>query len=241
MVGATSKAPGADLHRENRQLRYRGIQTMELSDSDRPVSFSSTSSSASSRDSHCSFGSRTTLVSNSHLGLFNQDKESGAIKLELSPAHRFPNKELQKNNLVEQPASEGTGSLARRSNMPRKVESKETSKNCVMSLIIEPTSPKLLYVDRVVQEILDTERTYVQDLKSIVKVSLSVSSYVQSIPNDTFLGVILVQFRVGLFRIAPVICKEFDMMKTPQRYCFYCKGCHRCQQCGQFTVESRNK
>uniref|UniRef100_A0A8C5SH99 Pleckstrin homology and RhoGEF domain containing G1 n=1 Tax=Laticauda laticaudata TaxID=8630 RepID=A0A8C5SH99_LATLA len=31
------------------------------------------------------------------------------------------------------------------------------------------TSPKLLYVDRVVQEILETERTYVQDLRSIVK------------------------------------------------------------------------
>ncbi|XP_060094669.1 pleckstrin homology domain-containing family G member 1 [Heteronotia binoei] len=167
MVSATSKAPGANLHIENRQLCYRGIQIMELSDSDRPVSFSSTSSSASSRDSHCSFGSRTTLVSNSNLVLFNQDKESGAIKLELSPAHRFPNKELQKHNPVEQQISEG--SLARRPNMPRKVESKETSKNCVMSLISEPTSPKLLYVDRVVQEILDTERTYVQDLKSIVK------------------------------------------------------------------------
>ncbi|XP_077205996.1 pleckstrin homology domain-containing family G member 1 isoform X2 [Paroedura picta] len=167
MVGITAKAPGGDLHREDRQLCYRGIQTMELSDSDRPVSFSSTSSSASSRDSHCSFGSRTTLASNSHLGLFNQDKESGAIKLELSPAHRFPNKELRKSNFVEQQTSEG--SLTRRPNMPRKVESKETSKNCVMSLISEPTSPKLLYVDRVVQEILDTERTYVQDLKSIVK------------------------------------------------------------------------
>lgn len=32
------------------------------------------------------------------------------------------------------------------------------------------TSPKVLYVDRVVQEILETERTYVQDLKSIVEV-----------------------------------------------------------------------
>ncbi|KAJ7342048.1 hypothetical protein JRQ81_008455 [Phrynocephalus forsythii] len=138
---------------------------MELSDSDRPVSFSSTSSSASSRDSHCSFGSRTTLVSNNHLGLFNQDKESGAIKLELRPAQRFSNKELRKTNpLKEQQASDG-----RKPSMPRKAESKETSKNCVMSLITEPTSPKLLYVDRVVQEILETERTYVQDLKSIVK------------------------------------------------------------------------
>uniref|UniRef100_K7GI44 Pleckstrin homology and RhoGEF domain containing G1 n=1 Tax=Pelodiscus sinensis TaxID=13735 RepID=K7GI44_PELSI len=140
---------------------------MELSDSDRPVSFSSTSSSVSSRDSHCSFGSRMTLVSNSHLGLFNQDKEAGAIKLELIPASRFSSKPLQRNNPTEQQNTKE--SLEKRPDMPRKAESKGTNKNCAMSLLTEPTSPKLLYVDRVVQEILETERTYVQDLKSIVK------------------------------------------------------------------------
>ncbi|KAJ6660133.1 hypothetical protein lerEdw1_018060 [Lerista edwardsae] len=167
MVGSTSKTTGRNLHGEDRHFRYSGIKTMELSDSDRPVSFSSTSSSASSRDSHCSFGSRTTLVSNNHLSLFNQDKETGAIKLELSPTQRLSSKELRKKNLVEQQSSEGNP--GRRPSMPRKTESKEMSKNCVMSLITEPTSPKLLYVDRVVQEILETEKTYVQDLKSIVK------------------------------------------------------------------------
>ncbi|NXQ18994.1 PKHG1 protein, partial [Peucedramus taeniatus] len=143
---------------------------MDLSDSDRPVSFSSTSSSASSRDSHCSFGSRMTLVSNSHLGLFNQDKETGetgAIKLELVPARRFSSNKTCKNSAVEQEDPEG--SLEKRPSMPRKAESKGASKNCAMSLVTEPTSPKLLYVDRVVQEILETERMYVQDLKSIVK------------------------------------------------------------------------
>ncbi|NWU45978.1 PKHG1 protein, partial [Hylia prasina] len=140
---------------------------MDLSDSDRPVSFSSTSSSASSRDSHCSFGSRMTLVSNSHLGLFNQDKETGAIKLELVPARRFSSSKTHKNSAVEQEDPEE--SLEKRPSMPRKAEPKGTSKNCAMSLVTEPTSPKLLYVDRVVQEILETERMYVQDLKSIVK------------------------------------------------------------------------
>ncbi|XP_061480101.1 pleckstrin homology domain-containing family G member 1 isoform X4 [Rhineura floridana] len=167
MVGTTSKTTEESLHREDGHFHYCGIKTMELSDSDRPVSFSSTSSSASSRDSHCSFGSRTTLVSNNHLGLFNQDKEAGAIQLELSPAQRFSSKEPRKNNPIKEHVSDG--SLGRRPTMPRKAESKENSKNCVMSLIAEPTSPKLLYVDRVVQEILETERTYVQDLKSIVK------------------------------------------------------------------------
>ncbi|NXM19264.1 PKHG1 protein, partial [Ploceus nigricollis] len=140
---------------------------MDLSDSDRPVSFSSTSSSASSRDSHCSFGSRMTLVSNSHLGLFNQDKETGAIKLELVPARRFSSSKARKNSAVEQEDPEG--SLEKRPSVPRKAEPKGASKNCAMSLATEPTSPKLLYVDRVVQEILETERMYVQDLKSIVK------------------------------------------------------------------------
>ncbi|NWY65554.1 PKHG1 protein, partial [Erithacus rubecula] len=140
---------------------------MDLSDSDRPVSFSSTSSSASSRDSHCSFGSRMTLVSNSHLGLFNQDKETGAIKLELVPARQFSSNKTCKNSTVEQEDPEE--SLEKRPSMPRKAEPKGASKNCAMSLVTEPTSPKLLYVDRVVQEILETERMYVQDLKSIVK------------------------------------------------------------------------
>ncbi|NXP99856.1 PKHG1 protein, partial [Vidua macroura] len=140
---------------------------MDLSDSDRPVSFSSTSSSASSRDSHCSFGSRMTLVSNSHLGLFNQDKETGAIKLELVPARQFSSSKMRKNSSVEQEDPEG--SLEKRPNMPRKAEPKGASKNGAMSLATEPTSPKLLYVDRVVQEILETERMYVQDLNSIVK------------------------------------------------------------------------
>ncbi|XP_032999877.1 pleckstrin homology domain-containing family G member 1 isoform X1 [Lacerta agilis] len=167
MVGTTPKTTGESLHREDGHFHYCGIKTMELSDSDRPVSFSSTSSSASSRDSHCSFGSRTTLVSNNHLGLFNQDKETGAIKLELSPAQRFSSKELRKNNPPKEQTSDG--SLGRRPSMPRRAESKESSRNCVMSLIAEPPSPKLLYVDRVVQEILETERTYVQDLKSIMK------------------------------------------------------------------------
>ncbi|XP_038622832.1 pleckstrin homology domain-containing family G member 1 [Tachyglossus aculeatus] len=141
---------------------------MELSDSDRPVSFSSTSSSASSRDSHCSFGSRMTLASNSHLGLFNQDKEAGAIKLELIPARRFSNNELQRNSPVEKQNLEENGE--KRQSVPRKTESKGAGKSDAVSLATEASkAPKLLYVDRVVQEILETEKTYVQDLKSIVR------------------------------------------------------------------------
>ncbi|KAL0623477.1 Pleckstrin homology domain-containing family G member 1 [Plecturocebus cupreus] len=138
---------------------------MELSDSDRPISFGSTSSSASSRDSHSSFGSRMTLVSNSHLGLFNnQDKEAGAIKLELIPARPFSSSELQRDSPAAGPQSTDEDS-ERQPRAPWRVDSNGAPKTTADSA----TSPKLLYVDRVVQEILETERTYVQDLKSIVE------------------------------------------------------------------------
>ncbi|XP_074043916.1 pleckstrin homology domain-containing family G member 1 isoform X2 [Macrotis lagotis] len=142
---------------------------MELSDSDRPVSFSSTSSSASSRDSHCSFGSRLTLASNGHLSLANsQDKETGAIKLELMPTRRFSSSEVRRNPPEEKHNMEENSEKWQ--GMLRTTEAKGASKNVTLSLVAESTtSPKLLYVDRVVQEILETERTYVQDLKSIVK------------------------------------------------------------------------
>lgn len=147
-----------------RHSRHQELKTMELSDSDRPVSFGSTSSSASSRDSHGSFGSRMTLVSNSHLGLLPQDKEAGAIKLELTPARPVSSSELQRDSLAGR-QSPDAGS-ERQPRAQRRAEANGATKASAESA----PSPKLLYVDRVVQEILETERTYVQDLKSIVEV-----------------------------------------------------------------------
>lgn len=146
-------------------------KTMELSDSDRPISFGSTSSSASSRDSHGSFGSRMTLVSNSHLGLFHPDKEAGAIKLELVPARPFSSSELQRDNPSGPPNMDGVSK--RQPRTPWRVDTNGTSQPNADS----DTSPKLLYVDRVVQEILETERTYVQDLKSIVEVRQTLTTF----------------------------------------------------------------
>uniref|UniRef100_A0A8C4SKN0 Pleckstrin homology and RhoGEF domain containing G1 n=1 Tax=Erpetoichthys calabaricus TaxID=27687 RepID=A0A8C4SKN0_ERPCA len=134
---------------------------MDSSDNDRPVSYSSTSSSASSRDSHCSLGSRATLVSSSHLGLGPtppQEKDAGAIRLELIPAQQLGCHRERENQV--------NGSFVdKRSSTLKRVDSKGASP--LPSL--EPTNPKMLYVDRVVQEILDTERTYVEDLRSIVQ------------------------------------------------------------------------
>ncbi|DAA26024.1 TPA: pleckstrin homology domain containing, family G (with RhoGef domain) member 1-like [Bos taurus] len=153
---------------------------MELSDSDRPVSFGSTSSSASSRDSHGSFGSRMTLVSSSHLGLFPQDKEAGAIKLELMPARPFSSSELQTDRAAGQQSTDEGGE--RQPRAQRRVEANGPTKTGAESA----TSPKLLYVDRVVQEILETERTYVQDLKSIVEVRCAVGGSLKFVLQDQY-------------------------------------------------------
>ncbi|XP_006874410.1 PREDICTED: pleckstrin homology domain-containing family G member 1-like [Chrysochloris asiatica] len=151
---------------------------MELSDNDRPISFGSTSSSASSRDSHGSFGSRMTLVSNSHLGLFSQDKEAGAIKLELVPARPFSS-ELPRTGPAEQQGSGVSGE--RQPQAQWRGEASGAPKASAES----NASPKLLYVDRVVQEILETERTYVQDLKSIVEDYLDCIRDQAKLPLDT--------------------------------------------------------
>ncbi|XP_076782899.1 pleckstrin homology domain-containing family G member 1 isoform X2 [Arvicanthis niloticus] len=152
---------------------------MELSDSDRPISFGSTSSSASSRDSHGSFGSRMTLVSNSHLGIFHQDKEAGAIKLELIPARPFSSSELQRDNPAGLPNMDEVSEKQPRT--PWRVDTNGTSQTTADSA----SSPKLLYVDRVVQEILETERTYVQDLKSIVEDYLACIQEQTTLPLGT--------------------------------------------------------
>ncbi|XP_018118470.1 pleckstrin homology domain-containing family G member 1 isoform X2 [Xenopus laevis] len=159
-----------NLQRTSRHFRYCGTKNMEMSDSDRPVSFGSTSSSASSRDSHCSFGSRMTLASNNHLGLFHQDKEAGAIKLELVPARQMSNDDHHRICTKEQPHGSPREKLSDEHQSAQwKAEGKRSMKKCSVTEAVESTSPKLMYVDRVVQEILHTERTYVQDLKSIVE------------------------------------------------------------------------
>lgn len=146
-------------------------KTMELSDSDRPISFGSTSSSASSRDSHGSFGSRMTLVSNSHLGLFHQDKEAGAIKLELIPAQPFSSSELQRDS------ASGPQNMDEVRERQPGAPWRAGANGAPQTSADSATSPKLLYVDRVVQEILETERTYVQDLKSIVEVRQTLKTF----------------------------------------------------------------
>uniref|UniRef100_A0A671KQ05 DH domain-containing protein n=1 Tax=Sinocyclocheilus anshuiensis TaxID=1608454 RepID=A0A671KQ05_9TELE len=117
---------------------------------ERPVSYGSTSSSASSRDSHCSLGGRPVLGSAPE-----RDHDSGAIRLELVPAQQ----------LEEEETGRQTPTLTNQSHAD----------------IQSPEGRKVQYVDRVVEEILETEKTYVQDLRSIVQ------DYLECISNQSLL------------------------------------------------------
>ncbi|MCJ8742103.1 hypothetical protein PDJAM_G00078190 [Pangasius djambal] len=128
---------------------------------DRPVSYTSTSSSASSsRDSHCSavLGSAP-----------ERDRDSGAIRLELVPARQLEEAD------PPVPAN-------------------------------QDEERKVAYVDHVVQEILETERTYVQDLQSIVQ------DYLECISNQArpMLGL---EDRNSLFgNIREIYCFNRDLL-----------------------------
>uniref|UniRef100_A0A671N0S9 Pleckstrin homology and RhoGEF domain containing G1 n=1 Tax=Sinocyclocheilus anshuiensis TaxID=1608454 RepID=A0A671N0S9_9TELE len=117
---------------------------------ERPVSYGSTSSSASSRDSHCSLGGRPVLGSAPE-----RDHDSGAIRLELVPAQQLEEEETGRQT--------------------------PTPTNQSHADIQSPEGRKVQYVDRVVEEILETEKTYVQDLRSIVQ------DYLESISNQSLL------------------------------------------------------
>ncbi|KAM7395287.1 hypothetical protein PAMA_006857 [Pampus argenteus] len=147
---------------------------------ERPISYSSTSSSASSRDSHCSLGSRSTLVPAPHCNPVTPDRDSGAIRLELVPARQLGCGEEEERNdrkkdTVRGPGKQGCGQT------PAEHSEPELSLDRGGERTGQVQGPRT-YVDRVVQEILDTERTYVQDLRSIVE------DYLQCISNQSRLA-----------------------------------------------------
>ncbi|KAL1249561.1 hypothetical protein QQF64_020566 [Cirrhinus molitorella] len=135
----------------NSALRYCSSRSMDSTHcNDRPVSYGSTSSSASSRDSHCSLGGRPVLGSAPE-----RDHDSGAIRLELVPAQQLEEEETGRQTPT--PTSQSDADIQ------------------------SPEGRKVLYVDRVVEEILETEKTYVQDLRSIVQ------DYLECISNQSLL------------------------------------------------------
>uniref|UniRef100_A0A8C3A0N5 Pleckstrin homology and RhoGEF domain containing G1 n=1 Tax=Cyclopterus lumpus TaxID=8103 RepID=A0A8C3A0N5_CYCLU len=147
---------------------------------ERPISYSSTSSSASSRDSHCSLGSRSTLVPAPHCNPVTPDRDSGAIRLELVPARQLGCQEEDDRN----DGRVDTGRAQERQSGGQTLtehSEPEVGPDGPGERTGQVQGPRT-YVDRVVQEILDTERTYVQDLRSIVE------DYLECISNQSRLA-----------------------------------------------------
>uniref|UniRef100_A0A8C8H2K6 DH domain-containing protein n=1 Tax=Oncorhynchus tshawytscha TaxID=74940 RepID=A0A8C8H2K6_ONCTS len=138
---------------------------------ERPISYGSTSSSASSRDSHCSLGSRSTLGPSPHCHP-PPDRDSGAIRLELVPARQLGCGDEEERNIGGTDAGKGTvRQVSAQTPLPDTKAGERSS-----------PGPRVQYVDRVVQEIMDTERTYVLDLQSIVQ------DYLECISNQSCLA-----------------------------------------------------
>ncbi|KAM3861070.1 pleckstrin homology domain-containing family G member 1 [Diretmus argenteus] len=166
-------------------LRYCSAHSMDssLDSAERPISYSSTSSSASSRDSHCSLGSRSTLVPTPHCNPATSDRDSGAIRLELVPARQLGCGEEEERNdggmdTGRGPGRQGSGQTRTEHSEP---ELSPGGGERTGPGKVQVQGPRT-YVDRVVQEILDTERTYVQDLRSIVQ------DYLECISNQSRLA-----------------------------------------------------
>lgn len=153
-------------------LRYCSALSMDSSpdSAERPISYSSTSSSASSRDSHCSLGSRSTLVAGPHCNPGTSDHDSGAIRLELVPARQLECQEEDDKIDGGMDTGRGQGNQGSGQSLTEHSEPKMAPDAGEQTGQVQ--GPKT-YVDRVVQEILDTERTYVQDLQSIVEVRIT--------------------------------------------------------------------
>ncbi|XP_037602512.1 pleckstrin homology domain-containing family G member 3 isoform X2 [Sebastes umbrosus] len=142
---------------------------------ERPVSLVSTLSSGSSRDSHSLFGSTAALPS--YTTPPAQSEED--IDLELSPAEstgdragdRSPTLTCSRGRwqerLVPRVISHQWNNNAT-SNRKASGEIPHITTSPVITRAMAP-NPKLTYVDRVVMEIIETERMYVKDLRSIVE------------------------------------------------------------------------
>ncbi|XP_057715875.1 pleckstrin homology domain-containing family G member 3 isoform X1 [Corythoichthys intestinalis] len=139
---------------------------------ERPVSLVSTLSSGSSRDSHSLFGSTVTLPSSCTPPIPSEED----INLELSPAEcaaeqtraQSPglagSSELSKPHLISNQWNNNNA----RSNRQARAPILHIPASPVITETMAP-NPKLTHVDRVVMEIIETERMYVKDLRSIVE------------------------------------------------------------------------
>lgn len=145
---------------------------------ERPVSLVSTLSSGSSRDSRSLFGSTVALPSSTTPPIQSEED----IDLELSPAEGTGEQAGDQSPTLTDSRGRWQGRLESSvisnqwnnniatSNRKASGEIPYIPASPVITDTMAP-NPKLTYVDRVVMEIIETERMYVKDLRSIVEVS----------------------------------------------------------------------
>ncbi|XP_039642164.1 pleckstrin homology domain-containing family G member 3 isoform X2 [Perca fluviatilis] len=141
---------------------------------ERPVSLASTLSSGSSHDSRSLFGSTVALPSSTTPPIQSEED----IDLELSPAEstgeqagdRSPTLTCTRGRWQERLEPRVISNQWNNATSNRKAsgETLHISAPPVVTHAMAP-NPKLTYVDRVVMEIIETERMYVKDLRSIVE------------------------------------------------------------------------
>ncbi|XP_021165489.2 pleckstrin homology domain-containing family G member 3 isoform X1 [Fundulus heteroclitus] len=138
---------------------------------ERPVSLVSTLSSSSSADSQSLFGSTAALPSSTATPQPSEED----IDLELSPAEGTNQSPRLRGSgggwwrhleacVINNQRNNNNGSAAR----PARAKLLHMITSPVVADTMAP-NPKLTYVDRVVMEIIETERMYVRDLSSIVE------------------------------------------------------------------------
>uniref|UniRef100_A0A8C4R6S0 DH domain-containing protein n=1 Tax=Eptatretus burgeri TaxID=7764 RepID=A0A8C4R6S0_EPTBU len=126
----------------------------------------SSSSSSSSRDSHSSFGSSVTLASSASAsqhadsGCYCSDREGDGSRTDFPTLPDHPAGPRCDFNTISNRSSRGQN------------QSESLRPDMIYAPIATEamaSDPKLSYLDRVVLEVLQTERMYVRDLRSIVE------------------------------------------------------------------------
>ncbi|XP_068194698.1 pleckstrin homology domain-containing family G member 3 isoform X2 [Antennarius striatus] len=139
---------------------------------ERPVSLVSTLSSGSSRDSRSLFGSTAALPSSTTPPISGEED----IDLELSPAEgtgeklggQSPTLPGSRGHWLEPRLISNRWNNNVTSNKKASGEAPHIPSSPIVTDAMAP-NPKLTYLDRVVMEIIETERMYVKDLRSIVE------------------------------------------------------------------------
>ncbi|KAK6479171.1 pleckstrin homology domain-containing family G member 3-like isoform X1 [Huso huso] len=142
----------------------------DFSDTDRPVSVVSTLSSGSSRDGQSLYGSTAALTTTNATTCHSepQHRDETDIDLDLSPSAADMGTEVSDKVEVSLRASRSRNNNNNTANRASMDGSRQPPLSPFAAKAMAP-NPKLSYVDRVVMEIIETERMYVRDLRSIVE------------------------------------------------------------------------